>query len=331
MLEIHKATGGAWGGTEVDKEFFMFLQDVVGNEEWKRYEKEQIEDMLEMQREFEIKKRNFNTVSSGRFVVKVPLSLADAFKRSGRSISGVTARFNETLEWKGDKLRVDASVIKRCFAGPVNKIIEHVQGILSERKMGRVDKIMLVGGFAESQYVQETFKCRFPDKSIIVPAECGLAVLKGAVLFGRNPTVVTSRIARFTYGLNIAIPFDSSKHKKEKLYVSDSGHLCQDSFWKAVEIGQEIKNGFQVSRVGKAANDYQERIKLAVMKSTEKNPVYTTDRGCEVIGTVVIPMDSTLTADDNAVEQIFTFGGTELLFSTIHRTTEAHQELYFDL
>lgn len=54
--------------------------------------------------------------------------------------------------------------------------------------------LFLVGGFAESPMLQKAVQktlgrsCR-----IIIPHDVGLTILKGAVLFGLDPTVVTSQ------------------------------------------------------------------------------------------------------------------------------------------
>lgn len=45
--------------------------------------------------------------------------------------------------------------------------------------------LVLVGGFAESPMLQAAITNAFKDKKkVIVPRDAGLAVLKGAVLFG---------------------------------------------------------------------------------------------------------------------------------------------------
>jgi hypothetical protein len=44
----------------------------------------------------------------------------------------------------------------------------------------------MVGGFSESTILQEHIKKGFPDKNLFIPKEAGLAVLKGAVIFGHT-------------------------------------------------------------------------------------------------------------------------------------------------
>lgn len=48
----------------------------------------------------------------------------------------------------------------------------------------------MVGGFSESPITLDVVKNAFPTKRVIVPEEAGLAVLKGAVLFGHQSNSV---------------------------------------------------------------------------------------------------------------------------------------------
>jgi hypothetical protein len=56
----------------------------------------------------------------------------------------------------------------------------------------------MVGGFAESKIMQSLVRKAFLDRSIIVPQEAGLVVLKGAVIYGHCPRIVSCRIASKT-------------------------------------------------------------------------------------------------------------------------------------
>ena len=47
-----------------------------------------------------------------------------------------------------------------------------------------------------SFYIIYACHCRFPNKNIIVPKEPGLAVLKGAVIFGHDPSAISERKCR---------------------------------------------------------------------------------------------------------------------------------------
>jgi hypothetical protein len=53
----------------------------------------------------------------------------------------------------------------------------------------------MVGGLSESEYVQKSMQTAFPDINVLIPEDPELAVMKGAVLFGFNPSVITARVA----------------------------------------------------------------------------------------------------------------------------------------
>ena len=64
--------------------------------------------------------------------------------------------------------------------------------------------MFLVGGFAESPFLQQELRRSFGESMrIIIPQDVALTILKGAVVFGLDPTVVTVRRSRLTYGIGV--------------------------------------------------------------------------------------------------------------------------------
>jgi hypothetical protein len=51
-----------------------------------------------------------------------------------------------------------------------------------------------VGGYSDSPLLIGAIKDKFPNLSVIVPRDPGLAVLKGAVLYGCEPHSITERV-----------------------------------------------------------------------------------------------------------------------------------------
>ena len=94
-----------------------------------------------------------------------------------------------------------------------------------------VDIILLIGGYAESPLVQERFKKEFANCAIIIPQDCNLVVMKGAVLFGHNPMSISARILQFTYGVSIDPMFDPKKHPQKNRYTDKNGvERCSNVF-----------------------------------------------------------------------------------------------------
>jgi hypothetical protein len=48
--------------------------------------------------------------------------------------------------------------------------------------------------YSESDMLQNAVKVAYPDLEVFVPVDGGLSVLKGAVIYGHNPNIVSSRI-----------------------------------------------------------------------------------------------------------------------------------------
>ena len=87
------------------------------------------------------------------------------------------------IKAESQKLQLPTEILVSLFHPTIRNIIEHIQTILKE-STNEIDIILMVGGFAECDIVQNEFKKNFSDKKIIVPEEAGLAVMKGAVLYG---------------------------------------------------------------------------------------------------------------------------------------------------
>lgn len=117
---------------------------------------------------------------------------------------------NAALKMRGRSTVVFPAETVRGFFKPVlDSICTHVARLVAAHP---VKYIFLVGGFAESQILQEAIKARFSsaNRHVIVPVRPGLAVLRGAVQFGQNQDVFASRVARFSYGIAIACKYDST-------------------------------------------------------------------------------------------------------------------------
>ena len=80
----------------------------------------------------------------------------------------------------------------------------------------------------------------FPNHTLIIPQEAGLAVLRGAVLFGFEPRIISTRICKATYGVQTMSPFKKGTDPEDKKIISEGDVLCQERFNKHVEIHQAV-------------------------------------------------------------------------------------------
>ena len=77
--------------------------------------------------------------------------------------------------------------------------------------------MLLVGGFAESVFLQEEIKKKFSGRHrILVPHNASVTVAQGAVIFGKTPTTITERVISTTYGIHCVLSFIAGVHPEEK-------------------------------------------------------------------------------------------------------------------
>ncbi|KAL5012615.1 hypothetical protein ScPMuIL_011166 [Solemya velum] len=301
LRELHQASGGDWGGTKVDSEFDMLLTKLVSAKIIKDFCTQHKSDSLDLQREMETKKRTITSDSIDKVTVKIPVQLTDAFeKQSGETIASVIeqTRYAKKLNWVGDKMRMEAKVFLDLFENCKNNIVGQIKEIMAEPEVKGVSTILMVGGFSECQVIQDAIRKAFPDKKIIIPDQAGLAVLKGAVIFGYNPEQISARVSKYTYGINISPPFQPGVHPENKKVVVDGGTRCRDVFKKYVSVGQPLEIGKFAKGRHTTIKKNQESMILRVYASPEKTPKYVTDEKCQCLGRVVV----TLPAKDEKTE-----------------------------
>ncbi|KAK3602827.1 hypothetical protein CHS0354_026379 [Potamilus streckersoni] len=331
IKEVHKASGGAWGGTKIDEEFNQMIIKIIGAPTFKKFCDENKADHIDLLRELEIKKRSIQTDKNEKINVKVPVSMNETYKnKSGDTIEDAIAQspYGKQIEWKGDKMRLDADLFRSLFKNSIKNITEHIANLLEKPGVKGITTLLMVGGFSECQLIQDAIKNAFPTAKIVIPNEAGLVVLKGAVIFGHKPQIITSRIAKYTYGINISPPFDPKKHPQNKKVSVGGNDRCKDVFKKYIEVGESVKIG--EARTGKhvTIKSNQKEMLLKIYASLDKNPMFVTDPNCEMIGRVGVKLPDT--TDNIRVDVKMMFGETELMVEAEEETLKAKFVAYFD-
>ncbi|KAK3605680.1 hypothetical protein CHS0354_013477 [Potamilus streckersoni] len=326
LKEIWKASGGPWGGTAVDSAFFQMLISIVGGPVMGRFMKEHTYDYLDLFREFESAKRNFSTSSKDKINIKFPVTLnelcEDMLGSTFKTCTSESIHGND-ISFVSDKMRLTPGLLEMLFRKVTYNIIDHIKGILSTGPGRKVSLILMVGGFSESQFVQEVILKEFHGKNgiqIVVPRDAGSTVVNGAVLFGRMPRSIESRILRYTYGKNSCPVFDKKVHPEEKKIIIDGVARCNDVFGLIIDAGTEIKSDFKLSKSCFTVKKNQRTMCLSFHYSVGKTPMFTTDPGCHLLGTLRIEIPNPST-EDRYVDLTYEFGSTELKVTAVERTS----------
>jgi len=259
------------------------------------------------------------------FRVILPNGLRDCWVRHSKetNINDILKeqRFvDKGMSFSSSRLYFKAEVIENIFNTSVSEIVNYVKQSLDSPVLQgkKIDAIVVVGGFAMSGYVLEKIRDAFADRRIPVirPQETELAVLKGAVLFGQNEAIITSRVALYTYGVAFTMEFDASKHMAESMYEAQGQNWANCVFSKHVTEGQSIKLGeWTEYKEYYPVDENQKKATVYVFASKDKNPIHTTDMGCFCIGQFDVDFPKSVVAGKKlrrAVKIALRFGGTEL-------------------
>lgn len=259
-----------------------------------------------MRKDLEMKKRDISS-STDKISLTIPAHL--------RSKCDTTrSEFAEYLvcSTRKDKLEFNESLIKKWYSKVCNIIVDHVSHLLEKHK---IETVLMVGGFSDSKFLQETMTKAFPDKTIVVPHEASLAVLKGAVLFGHNPSSIDSRVAKLTYGVNTLLPVEDEQSisDKKRIKTINGVKYETDVFHKHVTKGDTLK--IDKAQQEKAYNPLykdQNFIRFFIYSSPHEDPKYVDEAGCKYLGYITVDLPNITESFDRRVLVRFIFGGTEI-------------------
>ncbi|KAJ8302132.1 hypothetical protein KUTeg_021119 [Tegillarca granosa] len=338
LKELHKANGGDWGGTKVDEAFRMLLAAIVGNDVMGAFCQNHKTDMLDLYRDFEVKKRTITPKLNSKITFKVPISLNETHKglNSGKEIKdslASKAKYKDKVGWIGDKLRMDADLAKGLYDCSIKQIVAHLRELLTHDSVQGCSAILMVGGFSESPMLQEAIRSNFKHLRVIVPSETGLSVLKGAVVYGHDPSTIKYRVCKYTYGVETSEEFNPFIHDETKKFTDNSGiEFCGEIFSKHVEVGQTVVVGEpQVEQSYKVVYEEQTGMKIEVYISSETDPKYVTDPSCKQLGIMEVEMPNVHLGLDRSVQVSMTFSGTELHVEAINEQDGESTKATFDL
>ena len=312
LRELHVATGHSMGGNQVDEAYRCLLEELFGADVYKKFVEEHTADWLSMWAEFEDKKKDLHPDTTTSITIALPGALVDlARQKTGFDLDYVIqqSKYASKIEVHGNEIILDNQTIMGLFEQPVNETVGHVKTILD--KVGGIKYIVMVGGFSASPVFQNAIKANFNELEVINPE--GEAVVAGAVIVRQNPEVITERVLKKTYGVEMHTKFISLIHPKDKLQVIHGKSYCSQIFSKHVEKGQSITVGeSQKEQSYYPLSDEQTVVALPLYASDELNPLYT-DEGCLKVGQIEVDIsDVPGKKDDKKISVSLTFSETEI-------------------
>jgi hypothetical protein len=253
----------------------------------------------------------------------------------------VRERLSTLTSGSANRLAVLPDECRALFDSVAVNIVELVEEQLAEIQAkdgppAGPERLLMVGGLSGSSYLQLRLQQHFAGKStLMVPTEPAGAVLFGAVHYGYDPSMIRSRLARYTYGSGMVVAFRPSVDPPEKRILDHEGRaLCVDRFAifirnrDAVEVSDTVSHTFTPVYPDQAEMDFE------FHRTVTRDPGYIDDPQSEAIGTLRIELGDAmnLPLDSRAVRVMFRFGNTEIDVEAVnvHTGQQMHCSLRFD-
>lgn len=228
---------------------------------------------------------------------------------------------HNNVKWSQGMLRLEPSAMEALFKKTIEQIRKHIEEIVSQDDL-RIDYIFLVGGFAESLILQREIKEAFSSRlKVVIPQGVSLAILKGAVLFGLDPTTINIRRLRMTYGVGVLNHFIHGVHPREKLVIKNGKQWCADVFDKFVVNEQSVGVGDVVVRRYTPAKDGQSCSVIHIYCSEKDNVYFITDPGVRRCATLILDLSDSRYIQSREIQTRMMFGDTEIKVSALDVTT----------
>ncbi|XP_033742907.1 heat shock 70 kDa protein 12A-like [Pecten maximus] len=320
LQEVLCASGEAWGGMTVNMEFWKFIEQLVGEDQMKEAFAECKAEQLDLERAIEQQKRDLKGDGDGSDIgIRLSLGGLNEYVEDGSAKKLQNTIKKGKLAIKNGRVKIPVSKVKDFFEPSVKNIQEHFVKLFKKEETQGVHNVILVGGFSESKIIQEAVKTILTGKRVVIPQDCGLAVLKGAVLYGHNPGIVSARISRFTYGTEVRRYF-LKNFDDEKMRDKRHPDYCKEVFNKLVEKDTLVYVGQTVETEVYPLTPDMTGMTICMYYSDEKDPKYTT--GCHYLGKMLVEMPDTTGGMDRKVVVSLHFGKTELVFEGRDETSK---------
>ncbi|XP_052089534.1 heat shock 70 kDa protein 12A-like isoform X1 [Mytilus californianus] len=337
LKEIHQACGGHWGGITVNGEFYNFLIRLLGGDVINEVKNNNPSDYYQLLYNFEHTKTSFTDEHSkhpnDKQTLRVPYSWLQHFKII------TDCELEETVKqstYKGkitisrDKLRIKNELFRTFFDYSLQHIVEKMEELLKKKQLEGVETILIVGGHSNSTVLTNAIYKNFGNKyGIVIPKNPDIAVMKGAVLFGFNPEMITSRVSQYTYGIAMQRPFTPGVDPESKKKYLING-LVDNVFDKHVEVGQVVNIGeFLPEHDYVPAGREYKGVHFEFYATQKKNPKYVTDDGCSCIGVLYFELTDISKRKDMTLK--LNVSGTEIVAIITEKSTGKQSNGYFSL
>ncbi|KUN84208.1 Hsp70 family protein [Streptomyces griseoruber] len=345
LVEIGKVSGGKLGSEYINQ---AFVDDILtdrlgGRQVVERIRRERPDALLEIMQIWESGKLSVSATRGPDDELTIDQPVYVTLPRDLDELLTDDIRKSLAARPGGSESRIVVTTeeVRRLFDNVLRDLVElvDVQLAAMRQRDGAPDgpeQVLLVGGLSGAQYLRQRLLSHFGDTVTLVRTTNPVgAVLRGAVLLGYDPELIISRRSRYTYGCNVALPFEPGRDPVAKRLEGQGRVMCNDRFHRFVRIGDTVDTG---GTSGPSPfiplQPTQDSVTFRFFRTLAEDPRYIDDEGCEQIGTLSVELGTamSLPLTQRLVQVRLGFGGSEISARAVntHTGAELDTTLRFD-
>ena len=323
--------GNTWGGTTINEALSMLLEDIVGDKQFFKFlrQEQEVAHLAITQlcyQEFEDEKKRFSEKFTRAASREVVITLPQAFRNyymSAKLHEGAMKQGMEYNETDGT-LRMSYSLVEqKIFQFTVDGILECVRAAFRELT-NKINTVYLVGGFGGCKFVRQKIEEAIGGNfstlydNVVCPQLSDLAVVHGAVMWRKDPTIIQSRAADATYGIAIGPVFNPSVHDEHYKYFDEDGILHCDNIFSVFVLKGEMINDEVYKTTGIPTHQRETKKCIDIYSTTDDGVQYVVDKEgkptvCKIGQLVLdIPNPNNVPRKDRKIDIFMDFSGTEI-------------------
>ena len=333
VKELAPPSGGPYGGMHVDEGFEKLLEPVFGRQLeqpfFKQLKSKYPNAWLNFQKQLDERKTVLDTKNDHDTVW---FDINMQFSRACKQITGLDAlslltdsRVEGITLSANDQMQVRADLIKALYRPSVDAICKCLNEDLTKPPLFKVSALYMVGSFSQSKYLLESVRQKIrgnvPPEHIINPPDSSVAIVKGAVMYGINPSIVQERVASKSYGICILQRFDSTVHSESRAVFRNKVKWCKDVYDEFLKCGQRVLNsGEPITKRFFPVEPDQRSMCLRVY-SAPRAIKYVDDRGSKHMANIMVEMPDVTGGVEREVFVEIEFDGPEIHVIARDKTT----------
>ncbi|CAI2175780.1 15441_t:CDS:2 [Funneliformis geosporum] len=292
--EVTERAGDYCGSTFIDQEFLKYLGNLLGHSAIDKLKGNNYKQLQYMVQKFCRHAKLPFTGEDKNFHYE--LDLLDTARELQQY---VTDSFKKSMDEKEWIIDINYDDIKSMFDPIIDRILNLITVQLKNCR-NECSTMFLVGGFSQSAYLQSCIKLKFKDrvKTISVPTHPIAAIVRGATLYGLGfynkinnlengdnvKCILTTRVLKFTYGIEIFENWKSTDPKERKNFRGDIL-----KFHRIAKRGEEIEIDKEIIVRNLCPIDLLQKIAVfSIYYTREYDAEYCDEPGMELLGKLKI-------------------------------------------